>query len=165
LTALPHIPQAGGIQQIRIILEMFHVKHFGPIGAHNLTRPKTAAFLNIVESTDFFLQLESSVGGVSTPEPVAKGQLRCKIDLYQDWQLGQRPNAAWLPPLPSSDNSSVIVAEHFCTGLRPSRVATSSDKAGQAVHEAHLALRAGIRDRAGQCTRRAASKASGWGRI
>jgi hypothetical protein len=30
-------PQTGAIAQFRMILEMFHVKHFGPVGAENLT--------------------------------------------------------------------------------------------------------------------------------
>jgi hypothetical protein len=29
------------------LTKMFHVKHFCPIGAENLTRPKTAAFRSI----------------------------------------------------------------------------------------------------------------------
>jgi hypothetical protein len=132
-----------------MILDMFHVKHFRPIGAQNLTRPMTASFLGIVGSTDFFVQLESSVGASLWPSPLPKVSYDVRFIHIKTGNWGGGRTAAWFPPLPSSDNSSVIVAEHFYTGLRPSRVAISSDKARQAVHKAHLALPAGIRDRTG----------------
>jgi hypothetical protein len=51
--------------RFRIILEMFHVKHFRPIGAQNLTRRETALHIDLVRSIDFLVQLESGAGGVS----------------------------------------------------------------------------------------------------
>jgi len=47
------------LKRIRIIPKMFHVKHFRPIGAQNLTSGMTAAFLGVVGSFVFLVQLES----------------------------------------------------------------------------------------------------------
>jgi hypothetical protein len=45
--------------------KMFHVKHFGTIGAKNLTRRKTAASPDLVRSIDFLVQLASGAAAAS----------------------------------------------------------------------------------------------------
>jgi hypothetical protein len=44
---------------------MFHVKHFRPIEAQNLTRTKTALRFDLVRSIDFLVQLESGCGAAA----------------------------------------------------------------------------------------------------
>jgi hypothetical protein len=48
-----------------MILEMFHVKHFCPINAQNLTSPKKAASLGSRKIAQFLVRPESRGGGAS----------------------------------------------------------------------------------------------------
>jgi hypothetical protein len=72
-------PQVGHIQLIRIILKMFHVKHFCPIRAQNLTSRKTALRFDLVTSRNFLVRSESGGGAVSMAHSFAKVELQCKI--------------------------------------------------------------------------------------
>jgi hypothetical protein len=47
------------------LTKMFHVKHFGTIGAKNLTRPKQRPLLRLVRSIDFLVQIQKRGGGAS----------------------------------------------------------------------------------------------------
>jgi len=67
---------------------MFHVKHFCPVAAQNLTRAKTAFRVDLVRSTDFLDRLESGCAGALMAQVVGDSQLRCKIHSHQVWQLG-----------------------------------------------------------------------------
>jgi hypothetical protein len=57
----------------------FHVKHFCPIKAQNLTRPLTAASPDLVGSIDSLVRKKSGGGGAWLVELSAENQLRCKI--------------------------------------------------------------------------------------
>jgi hypothetical protein len=93
----------------RIILEMFHVKHFCPVAAQNLTRTKTALLIDFVRSIDFLVQSESGGGGASMIEYVAGSQFRCKIHSCR----GRR----WSRPPPAFDDTPAVTAVYFCTGI------------------------------------------------
>ncbi len=58
---------------------MFHVKHFCPVAAQNLTRLRTAVSCLCVRSADFLVQLESGRDGVALARPPAHGipNVRC----------------------------------------------------------------------------------------
>jgi hypothetical protein len=79
---------------------MLHVKHFGTIWAKNLTRPKTAALLQLVRSIDFLVQFLKSGGGAPMARLVAGTGPRCKI------HANDRAKAeadAWPYPSPAFD--------------------------------------------------------------
>src|SRR5262249_9332292 len=73
----PHKP--GGIHKVRIILKMFHVKHFRPIKSQNLTSLEPALRFDRVRSRNFLVRSESGGSGGSMSKPVAGLQVRCKI--------------------------------------------------------------------------------------
>jgi hypothetical protein len=49
---------------------MFHVKHFGTIGAENLTRPKQRPHFDLVRSIDFLVQYQEGGAAASMAPPV-----------------------------------------------------------------------------------------------
>jgi hypothetical protein len=82
---------------------MFHVKHFGPIAAENLTRAKTALRSDFVRSRDFLVQSESGGGGASIAQRFARGSLRCKVhaNMFDREHTGVRSPIPMTPkPLP-----------------------------------------------------------------
>jgi hypothetical protein len=95
---MPAIPQAGAVSVFRIILEMFHVKHFCPIEAQNLTRPKTTASSELVRSTDFLVQLESDGGSAPTAPRGCGSRHQCK---FGEWDAEER--CADVDPVSSSN--------------------------------------------------------------
>jgi TIR domain len=60
---------------------MFHVKHFCPKVAQNLTRPKTAASFRHIRSPDFLVRFQKPGGGPSIAASFAETHLPCKISL------------------------------------------------------------------------------------
>jgi hypothetical protein len=63
--------EPGRCAQFRMIPTMFHVKHFGPVEAQNLTRRKQGLPLNLIRSTEFLVRFESGRGGASIAQLVA----------------------------------------------------------------------------------------------
>jgi hypothetical protein len=63
--------------------KMFHVKHFCPVGAENLTRPRTAAHFDLVRSIDILVQFQEGRSATSIARPVAGRHPRCKVRSIQ----------------------------------------------------------------------------------
>lgn len=90
---------------------MFHVEHFGPIGAKNLTRSKTVASLSICKIDRFFGAIGIGCPSASMVMPVVGARLRGKIRSYQDWQwCGQRL-------MPHQVTIGEVKDEATCTGI------------------------------------------------
>jgi hypothetical protein len=75
------IRQKGKPGVFRMILEMFHVKHFCPKAAGNLTSSKTAPLPGPCRIDRNFGAMESGGGDTSIAEHVAGNQLRCKFGI------------------------------------------------------------------------------------
>jgi hypothetical protein len=65
-----------------MIPEMFHVKHFRPIPAQNLTRCKTAGALVEIRPGKILVRLKSRGGPARNAPPRQKNAPKCKIGFF-----------------------------------------------------------------------------------
>jgi hypothetical protein len=94
----------------------FHVKHFGTIGAKNLTRAKTAVLLQPCKIDQFFGRIPEARRRRGDSLAGLREVITMQSPLTES-SLSRGMPAAWFCPSPPFDNTVVANREMFRTGL------------------------------------------------